>query len=435
MGSIYFKSKTYNRFLVTLVLVSIVIIFILISYQHQSNLENLKYQRKVVEVASTSELTTKEYVRDITKPNITELQFKPCKRKAVVIFAGFRTGSSFFGEYFNQHPAVYYLFEPLLGDENDRIKLLKNILKCNYSEVEKIYGKRSNEAEWVKCKSNVCFSGRSSFLWRNTNLCKNKHPFCGVDVLDINVLSKVCRQSIAIAFKVVRLYHLSDLEEFLLDPELDLKVLHLFRDPRPAVPSRIKMSGNNKSGSKISNQTLKYKQSAEYLCRFYDRNLLYVKNCIKRHNSSNSNLSFACNSTISNAWKNSYLRLTHEYISERPFDALELVYKFVGINFDANVAEWISDHTSIAATNNTKHTEKNISGKFFGTSRDSKKVLNSWRLKEQFVDVEAIQKPCINAIKSLGYIPVVNETHLKDISFSLYNINNSVVGSFVRYPP
>lgn len=35
------------------------------------------------------------------------------KIKLVIIVAGYRTGSTFVGEFFNQHPDVFYIFEPL----------------------------------------------------------------------------------------------------------------------------------------------------------------------------------------------------------------------------------------------------------------------------------------------------------------------------------
>lgn len=43
----------------------------------------------------------------------TQLPSKKVEREALLIMSSMRTGSSFTGQFFNQHPDVFYIFEPL----------------------------------------------------------------------------------------------------------------------------------------------------------------------------------------------------------------------------------------------------------------------------------------------------------------------------------
>jgi len=69
----------------------------------------------------------------------------------VIILTNYRSGSTFLGELFNQHPDAFYTFEPLflLGGncENQlplKIDVLQSILKCDFPEIAEVYEQIKN---------------------------------------------------------------------------------------------------------------------------------------------------------------------------------------------------------------------------------------------------------------------------------------------------
>ncbi|XP_039272457.2 carbohydrate sulfotransferase 1-like [Styela clava] len=340
------------------------------------------------------------------------------KRKAVVIFSAMRTGSTFFGEFFNRNPEIYYLFEPLHGLSemnmaNTRKLLLGDLLRCDYRIAPKIYSHGCGG--WINCKSNICFAARSQFLLRNSKLCSDTSNKCN-EYFDPRKLAKICLQSSYTAIKIVRMNSLGEFEELMTEPNIDLKVIQLVRDPRAVVLSQLKMEHS-------SNLT----EYAENLCTFYHENFLYTKACImSMYNKSNhENKAYKCNDTVKHLWKGRFLRLSHEYVSEQPVDALRTVEKFVGINHNSEVETWLRKNTH-QSTKVIKLNKAGMPQNFFGTSRDSKQVLTKWR-KQDFAVIDGIQNVCRSAMTELGYIAINTDAQLGNLSLSTYNFEKLLI--------
>ena len=85
--------------------------------------------------AKSAELT-KNY-RDFAMKHTANL---PKQSKSVILLTYYRSGSSFLGQLFNQHPDVFYQFEPLFPYSRDcsipafkeeKIKVMEQVLKCD----------------------------------------------------------------------------------------------------------------------------------------------------------------------------------------------------------------------------------------------------------------------------------------------------------------
>ena len=70
----------------------------------------------------------------------------------------YRSGSTFLGQIFNQHPDVFYTFEPLyLFKDNSldlldyRMNVIKSILQCDFISTGDVYGNLT----WVPTKSST----------------------------------------------------------------------------------------------------------------------------------------------------------------------------------------------------------------------------------------------------------------------------------------
>ena len=95
------------------------------------------------------------------------------------------------------------------------------------------------------CKTfHVCFAHAptkaSRFMSRDSNICEgiNGAQVCP-QPLDPNRLNKYCKKSLLVAMKVNYLCQLEWLIRLLEDSNFNVKVVHLVRDPRSTIHSRI----------------------------------------------------------------------------------------------------------------------------------------------------------------------------------------------------
>ncbi|XP_072850536.2 carbohydrate sulfotransferase 7 [Pogona vitticeps] len=198
-------------------------------------------------------------------------------KRHVYLHATWRTGSSFLGELFNQHPDVFYLYEPMwhlwqalypgdaLSLQGALRDMLRSLFRCDFS-VLRLYaappGPRDPLAPFAAPsggKSGHNLSTASIFGWR-TNKVICSAPLCpdapwareAVGLIDgaacerscpprgLRELEAECRKYPVVVIKDVRLLDLGVLLPLFRDPELDLRVVQLFRDPRAVHNSRLK---------------------------------------------------------------------------------------------------------------------------------------------------------------------------------------------------
>ncbi|XP_062831408.1 carbohydrate sulfotransferase 7 isoform X2 [Anolis carolinensis] len=189
----------------------------------------------------------------------------PSGRRQLYLHATWRTGSSFVGELFNQHPGAFYLYEPMWhlwqalypGDARSLQGALRDMLgalfRCDFS-VLRLYSPPPSSSS-----SSANLSTASLFGWR-TNKAICSPPLCpgaalpraSVGLVDgaacerlcppraLRDLEAECRKAPLVVVKDVRLLDLSALAPLLRDPGLDLRVVQLFRDPRAVHNSRLR---------------------------------------------------------------------------------------------------------------------------------------------------------------------------------------------------
>ena len=103
------------------------------------------------------------------------------QKKGLLLLTYFRSGSSFLGEFFNQNPETFYLFEPLFPYGNDcandtfrqeKVQLLRSLLKCDmpnkrdiFSRLPPINPKNVNQDNMKQCLYNgACFRTKMGLL-------------------------------------------------------------------------------------------------------------------------------------------------------------------------------------------------------------------------------------------------------------------------------
>merc|ERR1712168_622930 len=102
------------------------------------------------------------------------------KRKVIIIVTFMRSGSTFLGEVFNNHPHSFYQFEPLHefypfgcdGKAEEKYNSLVRKLKCDFPDLI------DNSEDWSKASSNFTMhqvlerKGNFNFRYKTRRLCK-----------------------------------------------------------------------------------------------------------------------------------------------------------------------------------------------------------------------------------------------------------------------
>ncbi|XP_066478312.1 carbohydrate sulfotransferase 7 [Tiliqua scincoides] len=200
-------------------------------------------------------------------------------KRHIYLHATWRTGSSFLGELFNQHPDVFYLYEPMWhlwqalypGDaaslQGALRDMMRSLFRCDFS-VLRLYAPPPASFDPLAPFPAYGAGGRgapknlstaSLFGWRNNKVICSA-PLCPgaargrgeVGLVDgaaceqscpprpLRELEAECRKYPVVVIKDVRLLELGALLPLLRDPGLDLRVVQLFRDPRAVHNSRLK---------------------------------------------------------------------------------------------------------------------------------------------------------------------------------------------------
>uniref|UniRef100_A0A8C4VMT1 Sulfotransferase n=1 Tax=Gopherus evgoodei TaxID=1825980 RepID=A0A8C4VMT1_9SAUR len=182
-------------------------------------------------------------------------------KRHIYLHATWRTGSSFLGELFNQHPDVFYLYEPMwhlwqalypadaLSLQGALRDMLRSLFRCDFSVLRLyaappaganlttagLFGWRTNK---VICSAPLCPDApraRHEIGLIDGAACERSCPPRGLRELEAE-----CRKYPVVVIKDVRLLELGALLPLLREPGLNLRVIQLFRDPRAVHNSRLK---------------------------------------------------------------------------------------------------------------------------------------------------------------------------------------------------
>lgn len=220
---------------------------------------------------------------------------------------------------------------------------------------------------------------------------------CGA--LNLSLASLSCLSKEYIAIKTVRVPEVRDLRTLTEDPRLDLKIIHLVRDPRAILASRIMAFSDQFRPWKIWNSTGRQP-------RYVDLSQI-TSTCKDMTASAETGLQRP-------AWlRGRYLLVRYEDLAFNPKDKAGEIYRFVGLDMESRVQAWI-----------TKNTRSNVSSQSewnyrYSTSRDSRATAESWRLRLSFDIVKTVQELCTDALSLLGYKQVRSAAELRNLSHSL----------------
>ncbi|CAH2314620.1 carbohydrate sulfotransferase 6-like [Pelobates cultripes] len=338
------------------------------------------------------------------------------KNVHVLIVSSWRSGSSFLGNIFNNHPDVFYMFEPghpvwmkLLNESAELLHyplrdLLRSLFTCDVSPLHSYLpqgGQKMSDFHYfaesrVLCMPPACqYSNMTKTYNRlNCSLVCGENPLKNIE--------NVCRSHKHMAMKTVRILDLKVLIPLLQDPKLDLRIVHLVRDPRAVVSSRqyftlidddrivyrdgISDQGGNKS--KTPNAT----EVMAKICRSQ----------VSMYKEGRNSMHFPLGR---------YMLVRLEDLACDPLSKVNKVFSFVGLSMTPEIRHWVH--------NITHHEIASEPGGFMSYSKEAKNVTENWRKRLDFSIVKKIQSVCQEAMDMFGYLPLESEADLKDLDIVL----------------
>ncbi|XP_068103864.1 carbohydrate sulfotransferase 6-like [Hyperolius riggenbachi] len=327
----------------------------------------------------------------------------------LLVVSSWRSGSSFIGQIFNHHSDVFYLFEPghpiwmKFQNESSELlhypvrDLLRSLFTCDVSPLQQYLPKGGEHIGDLK------FFAETRALC-TPPACSTFIPSEGYDRLScyhrcskksLKLMAETCKMYSHVVMKTVRILDLSVLLPLFRDPALDLRILHLVRDPRAVAFSRkyfILKIEDHIVLKKEGNENITINRVMEKICR----SQVHINNVAK----------------AAQALQGRYMAIRYEDLAYKPLQSINKIFSFASLRSTEDLEQWAYNIT---------HQEKEGKNGVMTFSRESSKVVQRWRTTLDFDFVEEIQKSCKEAMELFGYFPAKSKTEKEDVTLELVN--------------
>ncbi|KAJ7993357.1 hypothetical protein DPEC_G00271580 [Dallia pectoralis] len=334
------------------------------------------------------------------------------RKTHIYLHATWRTGSSFLGELFNQHPDVFYLYEPMWhiwqtlypGDaaslQGAVRDMMESLFRCDFSVLKLYAGNQNISTAFIfgwKMNKVICSEPLCNGHIRN-EVGLVEEVVCGkCQRRDIKELERECKKYPVMVIKGVRVLDLGILVPLVRDPAINLQVIQLFRDPRAVHNSRLK---SKQALVKESIQVLRSKKQTDKYKR------LLVPN--NRGNRADSYVSWAmemiCENWLNDImlvinapyWvKRNYMKIRYEDLVLHPMEELQRLYRFSNLTSFPAMDKFVLNMTQGKSYSSDKP--------FLISSRDAKEAIFAWRLRLSVKQIGEVEAYCSEVMRQLGY--------------------------------
>lgn len=349
----------------------------------------------------------------ITPPSSDSTTVPGGKKVHVLLLSSWRSGSSFMGQVFNQHPSVFYLMEPgwhvwgwiqRPGARSLRMAvrdLMHRIFLCDVSVLDAYLPIHHNVSDlfmWSHSRALCSPPACPSLSLQQTSMqLPNCEKQC--DMLGLKRAEEACHTYSHVVLKEVRFFELESLYPLLRDPLLDLRILHLVRDPRAVFRSREQAAKALQTDSSIvldgqaegpDTQQRVMQEICRSHIRIYDTAVRKPPDFLRGR----------------------YKLVRYEDVVRNPLAEIRRIYDFVGLEMTEPLQEWIQ-HITHGRGKGTRHEAFKI------TERNASEVSQAWRTNLIYSKVQQVQEVCKSAMSLLGYRLVNSEEEQKQLDLDL----------------
>ena len=216
-----------------------------------------------------------------------------------------------------------------------------------------------------------------------------------------------CRRAKLVTIKIIRAYHLEQVAPLV---DYGIKIVHLVRDPRGTISSRLTSLGRRK---KIYSKDLKSRHETDKirtLCESMSHNIQFSSDM-------NSNNSFLLNSTdyfyssknitsILSKWPSHYKLVRYEDLTINPLGQAVSIYKFLGIHFPKEIRYWIDLSRRMVVSESTQYNAMST------VRRNWTENAFRWKHAFSISVVTKIQDLCNTSMPLLGYDSIETDEQL-----------------------
>lgn len=336
------------------------------------------------------------------------------RRVHVLVLSSWRSGSSFVGQLFSQHPDVFYLMEPawhvwatLPQGSAPALHmavrdLVRSVFLCDLDVFDAYLPWRRNLShlfQWAVSRA-LCSPPACSAVPRGAlsteAVCKPlcaRQPFSGAQA--------ACRSYSHVALKEVRFFNLQVLYPLLRDPALNLRIVHLVRDPRAVLRSREQTAKALARDNGIVLGTNGTWVEA-------DPGLRVVREVCRSH----VRIAEAALRKPPPFLRDRYRLVRFEDLARAPLPEIRALYAFAGLSLTPQLETWINNITH-GAGRGERHEAFKI------TSRNALNVSQAWRHTLPFAKIRRVQELCASALQLLGYRPVFSDEEQRDLALDV----------------
>ncbi|XP_069490917.1 carbohydrate sulfotransferase 5-like [Ambystoma mexicanum] len=325
------------------------------------------------------------------------------KHKHLLILSSWRSGSTFVGQLFNQNPSVFYLSEPakaIWATMSDRSHsflqqpmrdLLKALFLCNLSAL-KPYLTRSEFVsdiyDWSSSRA-LC-SPPTCDKFQGLNLEAGQECYHVCHLTPFERAEKACLTYNHIVVKEVRFFDLKVLFPLLMDPQINLQIIHLVRDPRAILASRPITRGLKDDNNIISES---YNSTGN------------IYTVMKKICNAQLNIYHTAVYDLPPSLMNRYVIVRYEDLMRDPMPYVKDWYKSMGLTVFPRLLSWVRHNTHWLLPKN---------GASLPSSKGSAILPELWRKKLNFQKVQIIQDMCQKEMDTFGYLKVKSEKEQLD---------------------
>ncbi|XP_072285520.1 carbohydrate sulfotransferase 6-like [Pyxicephalus adspersus] len=336
------------------------------------------------------------------------------KQVHILILSSWRSGSSFLGQIFNHHPDVFYVYEPArmvwVKYPNEKASLLhypvrdllRSLYNCDMSPLHDYLPRNGRyisdlpfwSESWALCSQPACkaFSKDTDY---DRPSCFQR---CGY--VPLEKMTQACKIHKHVVLKTVRVLDLRVLLPLLRDDNLDLRIVHLVRDPRAVAYSRQNFDLLRDEDLIVARDTVHWENKVTI------PNITNVMANICRAQVAINEFSQKADLSLAG----SYMLVRHEDLARKPLSTVQKIYKFAGLSFTERHQNWLYNIT---------HQTKPQKDRFMFFAADSKKIIQKWRGGLQHKNVLEIQEQCKKAMGIFGYLPVNTLKEQRNLNFNV----------------
>ncbi|KAM9376148.1 carbohydrate sulfotransferase 6 [Pholidichthys leucotaenia] len=347
------------------------------------------------------------------------IQLTPCNTTPsntkihVLLLSSWRSGSSFLGQVFSQHPSVFYLMEPTwhvwtrLQKSGARAlrmavrDVIHSMFQCDMSVMEAYLPDRYNMSTlFMYSHSRALCSPPACLLTPRNQFSNQTECLKRCDGQGLQLVEEACTSYSHVVLKEVRFFELESLYPLLQDPRLDVRIIHLVRDPRAVTRSREESA----KAFMVDNAVVLEHRSIPAAEVQYQ----VMQEICRSHIRINERAMLKPPPFL----KGRYKMVRYEDVARNPLEEIKALYEFVDLEMTSQLEQWIYRVTHGKGKGTIKEA-------FKITSRNAADVSQAWRTILPHNKVKRIQEVCRGAMSLLGYRTIHSEQEQKKLDIDL----------------